>query len=243
MLKALLIGINYVDTPYKLNGCHNDVYSWKEYLAGKGYQSLTIMTDESKYRGTPYFPTSSNILTQLNAWLKASTKGDRLILTFSGHGGSLPDWSRDERDGKDEFLFGCDLSPIVDDTLNLVVRGLPEGVSLRVVLDCCHSGSGLDLPFRYSSILSITENSQPLSRDILCISGCKDEQTSADAYIRYRFQGALTYTLLETLKTTRNSTWKALIQLVDDRVKSSGYAQIPQLSYCSAGQPDKPVDI
>lgn len=31
--KALLIGINYVDSPYKLKGCHNDVGALRDPLS------------------------------------------------------------------------------------------------------------------------------------------------------------------------------------------------------------------
>jgi hypothetical protein len=37
---------------------------------------------------------------------------------------------------------------IVDDELNRrLVRPLPTGVRLHAILDACHSGTGLDLPF------------------------------------------------------------------------------------------------
>jgi len=41
---------------------------------------------------------------------------------------------------------------IVDDELHeKLVKALPQGVRLTAVMDCCHSGTGLDLPFVYSS--------------------------------------------------------------------------------------------
>src|SRR5687767_10411271 len=144
MKQALLIGINYVNTPYKLNGCYNDIYGWSKYL-GSSYQS-TVMTDEPKYVGTANYPTAANIIQQLNKLILHANAGDTLFVAFSGHGGSLPDLSRDETDGRDECLYSCDLQPIVDDTLYSILQNLPANVSLRIVMDCCHSGSNLDLP-------------------------------------------------------------------------------------------------
>lgn len=41
--------------------------------------------------------------------------------------------------------------PIIDDDLNIMmVRHLPAGVRLTAVMDCCHSGTAMDLPYVYN---------------------------------------------------------------------------------------------
>lgn len=77
--------------------------------------------------------------------------GDSLVFHFSGHGSQRFDISMDEVDGYDETLCPLDYEisgMISDDEVNeTIVRPLPRGVKLHAVIDACHSGSSLDLPF------------------------------------------------------------------------------------------------
>lgn len=85
-------------------------------------------------------------------WLvQGSQPGDSLVFYFSGHGASQPDNDRDEVDGFDETLCPVDFETagkIVDDEINAtIVRPLPKGAVLHAIIDACHSGTVLDLPF------------------------------------------------------------------------------------------------
>ena len=52
--------------------------------------AVRILTDEKKHRGTVRYPTRDNIL-QAMRWLVAGSRaGDRLFLSYSGHGGLKP---------------------------------------------------------------------------------------------------------------------------------------------------------
>lgn len=62
------------------------------------------------------------------------------------------------------------------------------------------------------------------------ISGCRDDQTSADAYINRKYQGALTWALTSLVRTTPNITWNQVIEIVRNELSKNGYSQIPQLS-------------
>ena len=60
-------------------------------------------------------------------------------------------FNQQEPDGQDETIIPIDYEKsgqIVDDDLHeILVAGLPEGVRLTAIMDCCHSGSVFDLPF------------------------------------------------------------------------------------------------
>jgi len=88
-------------------------------------------------------------------WLVSDVlAGDHLFFLFSGHGGQKEDQNGDEEDGYDETILPCDhrtAGIIIDDDLHdWLVKRIPVGAKLTALMDCCHSGTGLDLPFVHS---------------------------------------------------------------------------------------------
>ena len=113
----------------------------------------------------------------------------------------------------DECLVPIDYNVngmILDDELKGLLQCLNSDKKLTMVLDCCHSGSGVDLAYNVYeragklSLLNDPSVSANITRGkVLCISGCKDEQTSADAFEAGEYQGALTYSFINAIKTIK----------------------------------------
>jgi metacaspase-1 len=96
-------------------------------------------------------PNSDNIKAGI-AWLVSGAKsGDNLFMHYSGHGGSMRDQDKDEADGMDETLIPVDYDKKGqirdDDVYDMLVTKIPAGCHLTVIMDCCHSGTILDLPY------------------------------------------------------------------------------------------------
>jgi len=152
--RAVLIGINYEGQQGELSGCHNDVLNIKNYLVreeGFQEQDMIILMDDGQHN----LPTRKNILDAFDRIVQYSKAGDVVFIHYSGHGGRVYDSSGDEADGYDETLIPLDYQSagqIVDDDLyrQLVTR-MPEGVTVVVLMDCCHSGTALDLPYEINA--------------------------------------------------------------------------------------------
>lgn len=85
-------------------------------------------------------------------WLvQGCQPGDSLLFHYSGHGSRQRNYNGDEVDGYDETLCPLDFETqgmIVDDEINAtIVKPLIRGVKLHAIIDACHSGTVLDLPF------------------------------------------------------------------------------------------------
>ena len=230
--KALLIGINYTGTTNELYGCINDVESVKERITSNGFKDINILTDLTSKKAT-----RSNILLEFKNLLVNSKEGDLLFFLYSGHGSYALDQNRDETDGYDELIVSCDLQGILDDELkSLIQTYLKPKVTLFAMFDSCFSGSVLDLKYQYLDSLDYekyTENDKQLDTlgSVFMISGCTDNQTSADAVINNKASGALTWSLLESLKEKKpNGNWRELIKTMRDKLKTSEFEQIPQFS-------------
>mmetsp|Transcript_11724 Transcript_11724/g.16432 ORF Transcript_11724/g.16432 Transcript_11724/m.16432 type:complete len:313 (+) Transcript_11724:187-1125(+) len=152
--RAVLVGINYIGQQGQLSGCHNDVHNIKDYLINvQGFkeQDMLILMDD----GRSHEPTRDNILKSLKRVTEYSEPGDVVFFHYSGHGGQVRDTSGDEEDGYDETLIPVDFKrsgQIIDDLLSdVLVKSLKQGVTLTALMDCCHSGTVLDLPYRFDA--------------------------------------------------------------------------------------------
>lgn len=220
--KALLVGINYLGTSNALAGCINDVNNVNAYLGSKGF-TCQLITDYTVLK-----PTRDTILHALTQLLVNAVAGDVLVFQYSGHGTYVRDTNRDEVDGYDEAMVCLDKRILDDELKTLLVNHLKKGVTLFVLMDCCHSGTILDLKYQYDGVDKVNPKNLETAGKVYMISGCMDRQTSADAMINKQAQGAMTWSLLNTLKI--NITWRELLQSMRTLLKKSGYIQIPQLS-------------
>lgn len=227
--KALQVGINYYGTKNQLGGCINDVKAMERVLVSKGYKEIKQLTDN----GTDEYPSRNAMLNGIRWLVEGAVKGDMLFFQYSGHGAQQVDRNGDEIDGKDEILCPPNYpkSSITDDELKeLLVDRVPEGVRLFAVMDCCHSGTVFDLSYKSrfkNSLRLIHDFIESKSKgEVVMLSGCRDDQTSADA----QGYGAMTSSLLKVYKSQGFTTVEALLSGIREELKRRRFRQIPQLS-------------
>jgi hypothetical protein len=243
--RALLIGINYIEDPSnRLAGCINDVKNIEKKLritnpTCKEYRTLS---DDST--NPLLLPTRKNIIDGINWLVNGLKSGESVFLHYSGHGGLTLDISGDEKNGQDSCIYPINkgvIEMITDDELkSLLVNRIPANCKCFAVLDCCHSGSALDLRYifsapEYGKIIVSQDDSYPKTKgSVIFLSGCQDSQTSADTVDSKNVpSGALTNALIETWdKYGINIKFKYLLWDVRTSLEKKGYDQIPQLS-CS----------
>ncbi len=231
--KALLIGINYIGSEAELRGCINDAVNMENLLKESGYSETTVLTELGSDK-----PTRINIIKYIKEFVKSAKDGDTLFFHFSGHGSRSHDYDGDETDDYDETIVPLDYLEngfITDDELKKILVDPLPNVKMTIVLDCCHSGTGTDLCHKYvyenGACLSetISETDMENRSQVTMISGCRDEQTSADAYIESTFQGALTNTFIDTI---RNGNWSygELLEQLNESLDNRGYTQKPVIT-------------
>ncbi|MGB9182094.1 MAG: caspase family protein [Pyrinomonadaceae bacterium] len=250
--KAFCVGIN--DYPFEgndLKGCVNDAEAWAALLKDHfDFTDVKTLTDKNA--------TKANIVAGIKNLLAGAKSGDILVFTNASHGTYVADTDGDEP-GYDEALcpYDTDSNLLIDDELREIFTGIPSGVMLTVVSDSCHSGSvtrvlpgqayrkarklepvvwgGKELTseeMRAARKLQKGEKEKfPESgmREIL-LSGCKSNQTSADAFIANTFRGAMSYYAIKAItdanyKLTYEQLHNSLLPMLEDE----SYEQVPQL--------------
>ena len=232
--RALLIGINYTGTDSQLSGCINDANGLKAILISKyafADTNIKLITDDTSTK-----PTRANILAAFTQLLQSGVAGDVLFFAYSGHGSYTVDLNHDETSGYDQMIVPVDLKSIVDDELKALVQThLKKNVTLFALFDSCFSGTVLDLKYQYLDSLQNNTNTQNNQETetvgtIIMLSGCTDEQTSADAYVEKKYQGAMTWAFLASLNGSGATSWQDLLTKMRTQLKNSAFTQIPQLS-------------
>jgi len=239
--RALLIGCNYAGTRAALGGCVNDVHNLRRLLTetyGWPQDCIRVLTDDGA-GGQRRMPTRANMLASMRWLAEGVSPGDVLFFSFSGHGAQKEDPHGYEEDGMNETVLPCDFKSagmITDDEINrLIVAPLPSGVRLTAVMDSCHSGTGMDLPYTWvERSQQWKEETNPLhtSGDVQMISGCADDDTSCDAANRQTgmMGGAMTTALCEVLRSNPCPSYSELLTSMRQTVRRRGFHQVPQLT-------------
>jgi hypothetical protein len=157
---SINIGLNSVDPAHYqgwsgiLNACEADAKDMAQLAQTRGFKSKTMLTKEGTRASL------AAALTEVAATLES---GDICLLTYSGHGGVLPDLNNDEDDGQDETWCLYD-GQLVDDELYSLLAKFKGGVRVLVLSDSCHSGTSIkDLMVQRSQLLTsyLTDFFQP----------------------------------------------------------------------------------
>jgi hypothetical protein len=249
MKKALLIGINYTSTPdVQLNGCIDDVVNMRNTLIDAyDYESANIILLRDDELRSAYQPTRDNIINNLKSLVVQSGKLSELWIHYSGHGSQIRDTNRDETSGYDSMIIPSDFERkgfILDDELLSIIQNIKCKAIL--MFDSCNSGTICDLPWSFeyknpSNYLKTKNNNVVIQNpNIYMLSGCKDNQTSADAYNNdsQRYVGAFTNALITALRMNRhNVPFLILYRDVCNYLTANKFTQIPIMS-CSTQTPN-----
>lgn len=254
--RALLVGVNKYRMPgADLQGCVNDVTNIRDVLLkyfGFSVREIRVLVDARA--------TKENIMKRLKWLVKDAKPGDRMVFHFSGHGSQIRDRDGDElKDHMDEIICPHDMdwdgTYIVDDELKKIFSGIPKGATLDVLLDACHSGTGtregramamlrpeesirprflappVDIKMREEEDLPVVKIGRAGNpQNHVLFSGCRDNQTSADAYIKGSYNGAFTYFFCKHLRDTQGGLSRSeLLKRLRASLLFEGYNQVPQL--------------
>ena len=255
MNRALLVGINKYPAPNELNGCVNDVTDMADFLVTKcgfAQADIRLLTDGRA--------TAQNIRDRLGWLLTGVSAGDRIFFHYSGHGAQVATRNpQGEPDGLDEvicpvdFSFDDNASMIRDKDFVRLFKTVPAGVEFVWVSDSCFSGGlsrGLlpptvkrktlvlpaDIAWRNETartrrIVPLGMKGAASALNVALVSGCTESQESADAEIHGRYNGALTYYLLQTLSKPNGLKWpltKVTGTVVQD-LRKAQFTQQPEL--------------
>ena len=219
---SLHVGLNRVDPSQyggwdgQLAGCHNDAFAMQKIAVERGFDVAVLLDGEA---------TAARVLGEIDRMATALKPGDIFFVTYSGHGGQVPDTNGDEPDGLDETWVLYDRQ-LIDDELYAAWGRFRSGVRIAILSDSCHSGSVSRAMLRSEHARALFAESgdagalrsrampaEAQAKDIerrgvlyerlqsnhpagdqvsvgasaLLVSGCQDNQTSADGAVNGLF--------------------------------------------------------
>ena len=214
---ALTIGLNSVDPAHyggwsgNLVACEEDAKDMAHIAKTKKFAVKALFTKSA---------TRKQVFAEIEKAAQTLKSGDIFAMSFSGHGGQVPDLNSDEVDKKDETMCLYD-GELIDDELYGEFAKFAPGVRILVFSDSCHSGTNvkaayyrgraaapryrnmpLDVEMKtylqnqdfYDRILKdprLKAAQDAVKASILLISGCQDNQLSADGDSNGLFTGTL----------------------------------------------------
>jgi len=163
--------------------------------------------------------------------VKPLPKGCRLTAVFdSCHSGTVMDLPYTYQcDGNVEVIENDVRKEIFKKAINVVgslISGNPSSIATALMGIFDGSLSASSSSANQQAVIEKRKH----DADVIQLSGCRDNQTSADASINNVSTGALSYALITVLNQNPNLTYSQLLTNIRQILKEKRFSQIPQLS-------------
>ena len=221
---SLHIGLNTVDPSHysgwdgQLVACEFDANDMEALAKSQDFTTKKLLTSEA---------TADAVTKAIAAAGEELGPEDILFLTYSGHGGQVPDSNSDEEDDRRDETWVLYDRQLVDDELYTLWSKFQAGTRIVVLSDSCHSGTAVrDMPnflqpeamsrayggngeppamkalpeeledkvYKENKALydevqktSTAYDQAEIGASVILISGCQDNQTSADGQHNGKF--------------------------------------------------------
>ena len=137
---SLHLGLNFVDPKHyggwdgELAACEFDANDMAAIAKAQGHAETTVLLTKEA--------TSGRLIREMLRLARTLEAGDLLLLTYSGHGGQIPDEGSEEDDRMDETWCLYDRQ-LIDDEIYRLLGQFRKGVRIVSLSDSCHSGTVL----------------------------------------------------------------------------------------------------
>ncbi len=137
---SLHIGVNECDPDHyfgwadsALSSCENDADTMEKLARRQGFETRQLKTAEA---------TRDAVIGAVRDAASQLSAGDLFLVSYSGHGGQVRDYSGDEADELDDTWCLYD-GQLLDDELHVLFAEFKPGVRVLMLSDSCHSGTML----------------------------------------------------------------------------------------------------
>jgi metacaspase-1 len=135
---SLHVGLNEVDTSHydgwdgALAACEFDANDMQSIAESRGFETSTLLTKDAS---------ADAVTAAIESAARALDSGDFFFMTYSGHGGQVPDKNDEEEEDRSDETWVLYDRQLMDDELYALWARFKPGVRIFTLSDSCHSGS------------------------------------------------------------------------------------------------------
>jgi hypothetical protein len=178
VLFRLHMGLNYIDPKAyrgwngELFGCQADAENLNRYMEELGWPPAAVWRDGEC--------TTERLRNWFTSAAAEAKRGDRVFVSYSGHGSQVKDRNGDEPDKLDETLCMWN-KQLTDDQIRFLLTRFRPGVRVMMFIDACHSQSVTRArgPISATKELAIDERAN-CKQSIVTWAAAMDAQTAGD---------------------------------------------------------------
>ena len=227
-------GINdYPGSGNDLRGCVNDINDEIKKLNKEFPEFQCLKYFDSKV-------TTSFFVSEIQRVMSQMPEDGFLYIKYSGHGTQIPG---NEANKFHEALY-LHNGPLIDDEIYKLQQQTPLTLKVLAKFDSCYSGdigrncfgNPVYMKPRFMPLQGVPVLTHPVNRLAktdpgqrwIIFSGCGEEQTSADAFINGRYNGAFTWADLQSY--ARNTIYESELDICRSFLWIRKFSQVPEIS-------------